>query len=40
MMQSQWEWCQGYYCLPVPKIEECLLDVDLSMYTAEAWLRI
>ena len=40
MMQSQLGWCQGYYCLPVSKIEEYLLDVHLSMYTAKAWLCI
>ena len=28
------------YCLPIPKIEESLLDVDLSMHTAKAWLYI
>ena len=25
-------------CLPVPKIEECPLDVDLSMHSPSAWL--
>ena len=40
MMQSQWGWHEGYYCLPVLKIEEYLFDVDLSMYTAKAWLCI
>ena len=40
MMPSQWGWRLGYYCLPIPKIKESLLDVDLSMYTAKAWLYI
>ena len=40
MIPSQWGWRQGYYCLPIPKTEESLLDMDLSMYTAKAWLYI
>ena len=40
MMLSQWGWHYGYYCLPNPKIEESPFDVDLSMYTAKAWLYI
>ena len=30
MMPFQWGWHYGFYCLPIPKIEESLLDVDLS----------
>ena len=41
MMPSQWGWhYKGHYYLPIPKIEESLLDVDLSKYTAKAWLYI
>ena len=40
MMPSKWGCRKGHYCLPIPKIEESLLDGDLSKYTAKAWLYI